>query len=112
MAHRRTGRTLAAAALLLAAPARAEDLGAMVAALDGRVCSLDDVPAGDQRLLAPTLEERVHLYLRCALRGRDEFVRTECCEHLSTEDAHAVGLCPSSPAAEALLRGLKKDARC
>jgi hypothetical protein len=113
MAHRRTGRALSAAVLAsLAAPAHAEDLGAMIAALDGRVCSLDGIPEADRMLMAPKLEERVHLYLRCTLKGRDEFVRTECCEHFTSADTEATGLCPSNPTTEALVRGLKKDAGC
>ena len=76
MACRKIGRILTLALLLLAAPARAEELAAMIAALDGRICSLDHIPESDRRLLATTREHRVQLYLRCQLKGRDEFVRT------------------------------------
>ena len=112
MACRKTGRILTLALLLLAAPARAEELAAMIAALDGRICSLDHVPESDRRLLATTHDHRVQLYLRCQLKGRDEFVRTQCCEHLNTDDKRAVGLCLSNPTTEALVQELKKRVRC
>jgi hypothetical protein len=112
MACRKIGRILTLALLLLAAPARAEELAAMVAALDGRICSLDQLPESDRRLLATTREHRVQLYLRCQLKGRDEFVRTECCEHLNADDKRAVGLCPSNPTTEGVVQELKKGVRC
>ena len=97
---------------LLASPAHAQDLGAMIAALGDQVCSLDRIPAADQRLLATTTEHRIHLHLRCELKGRDEFVRTDCCEHLNAADKRATGLCSSDSATEATMQEFKKSRKC
>lgn len=98
--------------VLLASPARAQELEALIGRLGDGICALDSVPESDRRLLAAERESRIRLYLRCTLKGRDEFVRTACCEHLSTEDRRAMGLCPASPGTEAVLRGLRDRVRC
>ena len=104
--------TLVTVPILLAAAAHSQELEAIIGASGDQLCSLDGIPEGERRLLAPTREHRVHLYLRCTLKGRDEFERTVCCEHLETADKQAVGLCPTSPATEPLLRDLKQKVRC
>ena len=101
-----------AALLLVSSPLGAQDLAATITALGERVCSLDSIPAGERHLLASALEHRAHLYLRCELKGRDEFVRTVCCEHLSQADGQALGVCPTNPTTERVLRDYKSSRRC
>lgn len=43
-------------------------------------------------------DERFLLYLRCEAKGgRDEFVKRSCCDHLTTNDARNIGICPDNP---------------
>ena len=58
------------------------------------------------------MENRVHLYLRCELKGRDEFVRTDCCEQLNTADKRATGLCSTNSAADATVQEFKAANKC
>lgn len=101
-----------AALLLVSSPLGAQDLAATITALGDRVCSLDTIPAGERHMLAPTPAHRAHLFLRCELMGRDEFVRTVCCEHLSRADGEALGVCPTNPTTERVLRDYRSSRRC
>ncbi len=62
------------------------------------ICNAKNVPGGIVNPKPTNQDERFTLYLRCEAKGgKDEFVKESCCEHLSTNDAKNIGVCPDIP---------------
>ncbi len=87
-------------------------LPAIVEGVKDKVCTLDGIPVKEGRITPTNKEHRVHLYLRCELKGIDEFVSQSCCEHLTAGDSSSIGRCPTTPAGGAWMAVLRQMARC
>ncbi len=63
------------------------------------ICSAANVPGMAQNSPHPTTHDhRFVLYLRCEAKGgTDEFAPNSCCDHLTSDDAKKIGVCPDRP---------------
>lgn len=71
---------------------------------ESRVCGLTDVPKVNGEYAPASHLHRVELYLRCEathelLPGMPLPPGRSCCEHLTTADAHNLGVCPDDKVA-------------